>query len=100
MWKMPARCKAAVAQVAPAQRVLMAGLIKSLEEDGVRDVNDRVSFLSEVLAAQFNLMVGMMRARRADIAPNRPLADLTLEEIAIADMMSRARMRRMRGDDQ
>lgn len=99
-WNMPERCKKAVAKIAPHQRVLMAGLVKSLEQDGVRDANDRISFLSEVLAAQFNLMVDMLRSRREEVAPGRPLSDVTFEEIAVADMMGRARMRRLRGEDQ
>jgi hypothetical protein len=98
-WKMPKCCVAAVTQVAPAQRTLMAGLVRSLELEGINNANDRISFLSEVLAAQFNLMVDMMAERRAEVAPSRPALRESLEEIALADMSGRARMRKIRGDD-
>lgn len=96
---MDERAKAARDEVAPAQRVFLGQLMAQLDAEGVNP-NDVVSFATEVLAAQVNLIAERLKARRAEVAPGRPeRATDDYANVVVSDIFNRAQLRRLRGDD-
>jgi len=96
-WEMDARAKAARDEVAPAQRVFLKQLMDTLRKDGVNE-NDVMSFASEVLAAQVNLLADAANARRLAIGRPR-VEEGVLINLIVSDLLVRAELRRVRGDD-
>lgn len=98
-YKMDPRAVEVVAEVAPAQRVFLGQLLDALENvDGV-EFNARHSFAAEVLAAQVNLLADKLRERHEELSPGRHLGHSETVNIIVSDIMNRALLRRLRGDD-
>lgn len=98
-WRMDPK---AVALVALKSRVRR----KELEHDitvalGDLEVHDRLSFASEVIAAQLNLLADKLRERREVSTPEKASTMSASDYInAMAqDVVSRALLRRVRGED-
>lgn len=95
-WRMDRKALEAVEEVAPAQRVFLGQLFRTLEGEGV-PWNDRMSFGMEVLAAQVNLIAELTAERRKD--SSRELGHSEAVNIIVSDIMNRAVLRDLRGDD-
>lgn len=97
VWAMDERAKAARDEVAPAQRVFLKQLMDTLAAEGVNP-NDVISFATEVLAAQVNLIVDRANERRTELERPHVPPDAILN-IVVSDIFVRAELRRARGDD-
>lgn len=97
-WTMDARAKAARDEVAPAQRVFLGQLMDQLAAEGV-DPNDVMSFATEVLAAQVNMLVARAKQRREVELGRQGLGDDGYTTLIVSDIFNRAQLRRLRGDE-
>lgn len=98
-WTMDPQAVSAVAEVAPAQREFMSQLLDTLENvDGV-EFHSRISFAAEVLASQVNLLVDRLQERRKAISRMRQLGHSDAVNLMVSDIMNRALLRKLRGDD-